>query len=157
MAKGVKVQGRSVKEQGQSILHGLSAALDKAARGIKGDFEQTTDTWSAENKPVFLVVKRGQYKRIIGTESAIYKYVTHGTKPHLIRPKPGGAIAFNVPYRAKTAPMQVRSAPGGAGATRVFVSRPVQHPGIKARKFDEVIRDKWAKKLAPMIKVEIGK
>ena len=154
----VKIKGAPIRQQVDAVLRAMDNTLTAVAENIKVDFLTTTRTWSEENQPDFKVTKRGRYKRVIGTDSLIYKFVTLGTKPHTISPKPGGAgvLVFNVPYRAKTAPMQVRSKAGGAGATQVITNRSVEHPGTDARDFHKAIADKWRPKAQTMLERNIA-
>ena len=127
----------------------LLNALRKAGTPMKQDFVKTTDTW--EHKPKFEVsisLKQPGPSVLVGTDDEIYGYVNDGTKPHKIPkvPKVKGALRFRWggkgSYKAKTKPRIIGSAPGGPSGPWVSFKQ-VQHPGTKARKFDEVIQKKW--------------
>lgn len=111
---------------------------------MKRDFEATTATW--KHKPVFTVdvSTKGQGPAVlVGTSDQIYGYVNDGTKPHVIRPKRGRVLRFASGYTAKTSPGVIGSGAGGASGGAIF-SRQVNHPGTKARNFDEIIAKKMA-------------
>lgn len=118
---------------------------------IKKDFEATTKTWN--HKPSFTVdvSTKGQGPAVlVGTSDEIYTYVNEGTKPHAIFPRKAKVLRFQGGYKAKTSPGNIGSSAGGASGPTLF--RPfVQHPGTKARKFDEVIAKKWQ----PLFKKEM--
>ena len=127
----------------------LLNAMRKAGREITKDFESTTRTW--EHKPRFetLLSLTGPGPVVlVATDDKIYGYVTRGTKPHLIwagyYTGKSGKRALVYPGRSvpKTRPGVLGSGPGSrSGPTMV---RPyVQHPGTKARRFDELIERNW--------------
>lgn len=116
------------------------SAIDEETESIKRDFEKTTRTWKTRVK--FRVLKaRKRGKELIGaagTDNKIYGYVTRGTRPHIIRPRNGGVLAFQSGYSAKTRRGLIGSATGGAFGATVF-SRGVKHPGTQARDFEITI------------------
>jgi len=127
----------------------LLNALRKAGTPMKQDFEKTTKTW--KHKPKFeksISLKQPGPTVSVGTEDEIYEYVNDGTPAHKIPkvPKVKGALRFRWggkgSYKAKTKPGIIGSTPGGPRGPWVSFKQ-VQHPGTKARKFDEVIQKKW--------------
>lgn len=118
------------------IRHKITQAIDQASRQVLADFKKTTATWAG--KPVFTVTKQGEFTRIVGTENEIYDFVSHGTRPHVIRPVNAPALAFQVGYSAKTAVNVIGSSNGGSSGPVAF-AQEVQHPGTKARNFEQVI------------------
>jgi hypothetical protein len=56
-------------------------------------------------------------------------------------------------FRAKTVPGRIRSNKGRGGVA--YISRMHPRPGIVARRFDDVILDKWIKILPARLQVEI--
>ncbi len=118
-------------------------------REILADFKKTTATW--QHKPTFGYkvdegAAVGGVRIQVATDDVIYGFVDEGTRKHKI-PKyplpPGKFLAFpGGKYRAKTKPRVIGSSAGGASGKLVF-RKQVTHPGTKARKFTETIRDKW--------------
>lgn len=125
------------------MAQAITNALNSTALAIKADFETTAQTWN--DKPTFQIATLTTYTRAIGTEHAVYAMLNKGTKPHLIRPKGGGVLVFRTPFQAKTVPRQIMSGPGRKGANQVFTRRPINHPGTKARAWDQAIAEKWRK------------
>lgn len=124
-----------------ALLNGMRRMGTK----IKQDFEKTVATW--KNKPKFEVLvsltKPGPTV-VVDTNDPIYRYVSEGTKPHVILPKRAKALAFKGTYTAKTVPGVIESRAGGSGGADVF-SQGVLHPGTKPRRFQKLIADKWRK------------
>lgn len=104
-------------------------------RGIKKDFEKTTATW--DNKPEFTITRSVSRKRgpevLVGTDDEIYKFVDEGTRVR--------HAVMTTPFVSKTVPNVIGSRRGVGG--RLFVSRRIQRPGIKARNFTKILQKKW--------------
>lgn len=124
------------KRMQRAIDNGLNAA----ALAAKVDFGVTTQTW--KNRPTFTIGK-GDNERTVATDDAIFGYVDAGTKPHIIAPKNGKALAFGVGGSPKTRPGVIASGAGSAGSAVILRRKPVRHPGTKARNFSQVIAKKW--------------
>lgn len=125
----------------------MMAELEKEMKAIQKevakDFDATVKTW--EHKPKFDEKFEAKPRRLyffVGTGDDIYTYVSVGTKPHRIRPKRAKVLRFSGGYQAKSQPGVIDARGGGSSGGEVF-SRGVQHPGTKARKFDEAIAEKW--------------
>lgn len=123
----------------------MNRALDKTGTAMMRDFRRTVATW--EHKPTFRVMAK-VFKvgsRIVsitvGTDDEIYGYVSHGTKPHVIRAKPGGVLAFPSGYQAKTKPGRFLSGKGERFGPTV-AAKEVKHPGTEPRKFDELVAER---------------
>ena len=127
----------------EALARAVENGLEGAARAAKADFGVTVQTW--EHKPEF-DIEREPGKRTIWTGHKVYLYVTRGTKPHTIRAKNGKALAFSSQFTPKTTPRTIGSGPGGRGPADTF-RREVQHPGTKAREFEEEIAEKWQREL----------
>jgi hypothetical protein len=126
--------------------------MRKTGNAIKKDFEKTTATW--EHKPKFEVVisLTGPGPVVlVATDDQIYRFVDEGTKPHLIfagfytGKSKKKALAFPGTFSAKTVPGVIGSGPGSRGGDMVHTPY-VQHPGTKARNFDEAIARDWQAK-----------
>ncbi|MCI0349918.1 MAG: hypothetical protein L0Z53_10875, partial [Acidobacteriales bacterium] len=74
-----------------------------------------------------------------GTNNKIYRFVTRGTRAHVIKPKRKTFLRFRSVYRAKTTRRVIGSKQGGASGEPVFTRKSVLHPGTKAREFEEEI------------------
>lgn len=104
----------------------FEAASREMEKDVKGAFEDFTANWK------HVVTWRG-YVRInadsiyisVGTTDPIFKYVDEGTVPHIIRPSKAKVLRWST---------------GG----ETFFAKEVHHPGTKAQKISESIRDIWA-------------
>lgn len=131
--------------QSREYKKAIEAALLKAGRAAKRDYESTTRTW--DHKPKFdLVVAEsgGDLTVTVGTDDKIYGYVDRGTKPHVIRPKRSRFLRFSSGYRAKTRVGIIGSQPGGPFGDTVTATE-VHHPGFPGRKFTATIRKRRQK------------
>jgi len=97
----------------------IENALDEMALQAKELYEKTTATWKHPVKFSIVRVKDG---RVVGTDDAIYGYVDHGTKPHIIRARRAPLLRFKVRgFKAKTKVgvlSSYRGAPGRIGVLR---------------------------------------
>lgn len=126
----------------------MERALDKTGKAMIRDFKRTVATW--EDKPAFSILSRS-YKIgrrgvsiTVGTRDKIYRYVSRGTPPHIIRPRKAAALAFPGKFTPKTAPGRFLSKPGSRGGETVF-AKEVRHPGTEARKFEELVAERHRK------------
>ncbi len=135
---------KSIAGNPQKLARAVTNALDGAAKGALVDFKVTTQTWN--HQPDFAIQSPSDDRRIVGTDDEIYGYVTHGTRPHIIVAH-GKALAFpGGGFRPKSRVRTIGSNKGSKGGAVIF--RPkVNHPGTKAREFDEAIAEKWQKEL----------
>lgn len=120
----------------------LDKALTDTGKAMIRDFKRTTATW--DHQPEFRIsgkafkVGRRLVSVTVGTDDAIYGYVSRGTKPHIIRPKKSTRLVFHNRYTAKTKPGRFLSKPGGASGDRVWATE-VHHPGTEPRRFEELV------------------
>lgn len=145
MAASIKVfVPKSLVADPQKLARAVANALDGAAKGALVDFKVTTQTW--QHQPDFAIDEPSADRRIVGTDDDIYGYVSGGTKPHVIVAH-GKALAFpGGGFRPKTQPRVIGSGAGSRGGA--IILRPkVNHPGTKAREFDEAIAEKWRDQL----------
>ena len=157
VAKAIKPQ--RFKEE--VFAKAITDAANLAARDIQKDFESTIKTWKHKVKFVKEVdIKASPVQILVGTDDEIYRYVDEGTKPHPIfagiytGKSNKKALAFpwggKGSYKAKTMPGVIGSQQGGAsGPMRAFPF--VQHPGTKARNFDEAVRKMWEPKFKKLM------
>jgi len=137
-------------------------------RAFRREVEQTIDRKSKpeliqahdrvvanwKNKPEFKARKRITRIGITifvfasGDAAEIWRYVTGGTRPHPITPKrPGYPLKFQTGYKPKTIPVGKFGGPGRYTGPTVRAYR-VQHPGTKARRFEEAIADDYKRTFA---------
>lgn len=72
----------------------------------------------------------------------IVSMVNLGTRPHVIRARDGGVLAFQTGYSPKTTPGVIPSRPGGATGGETIFAKQVNHPGFEARAVDLAIQRK---------------
>lgn len=127
----------------QRFVVAVENALNGVANDIKIDFQVTTQTW--KNRPVFFI-RRSANERFIGTTGLIYKFVSGGTKPHLITAHTPRGLAFYATGFAPKTKVRTIASYAGKQADKNF-RRPmvVHHPGNEAREYPEVIAEKYSK------------
>lgn len=149
-------------------LSDLDNIIDRATRRFSDNerrsFARTVQTW--KRKPAFKVfpskpISRGFRVVAVGPNADIYRYVSRGTKPHVIRPKGkanGGAdrLRFQTGYTAKTKPGRISAGSGGKFGPTVYHDE-VMHPGIEARDFEGQIRAKADERWQRAVQTEIDK
>jgi hypothetical protein len=114
------------------ILRATENALDDAAKDVRVDFLVTTETF--DHKVEFTIDKTNG-KREVYTTDAPYFYVNFGTSVRRALMSPD--------FKPKTRTGFIGSNQGRGGV--VFISKKLNLPGIKAREFDRVIKEKWQK------------
>lgn len=107
--------------------------LTGAALSVKADFGVTVQTW--KHKPKFKIEKSAG-KRIVSTDSDIYRYVSEGTDVRYAVMTPD--------FKPKTRPGYIGSS-AGAGGVFAFSKFPL--PGIEPRDFAITIGKKWNREL----------
>lgn len=126
----------------------MRVAARAAGKEMEKDFKKTVATWKKKPKFEKIVAVDPNVEVLVGTDNEIYGYVNDGTRPHPIFAKRAKALSFRWggkgSYRPKTKPRFIGSVPGGPTGPRVAFPY-VQHPGTKARKFDETIQKKWTR------------
>lgn len=135
---GGKTKGLDAKRYQRAVEN----ALDGIAKDMRVDFNVTTQTW--QQQPEF-TIEKAEGSRTVGTDNEIYGYVNDGTRPHIIAPKRGKALAFGVGGHPKTRPNVIGSSAGSQGTTFVTTRGIVQHPGTAPRNFAKAIAEKWRK------------
>lgn len=127
----------------------LEQALDDTAKEVIKDFKRTTETW--DHQPEFKVMDSGfrvgsrEVSLDVGTDDEIYGYVSRGTPAHDILPKQATVLRFQSGFVPKTKPGRFLSKEGGSSGDNTF-AKAVHHPGIKARKFEELIAERHRKR-----------
>lgn len=142
---------------GRDLDNAMEAAGKQIGRYILGYYHAVTMTWN--HKPKFdmeMETADGLVSVAVGTDDDIFRYVDEGTRPHIIRAKPGGILAFQSGYNAKTQPGSLTSKAGGAFGPFVF-AQEVRHPGTRARGFTAEITRRTERTAPQMIEREIDK
>jgi hypothetical protein len=126
----------------------LRAQMEKEIESMLASFELTTSTWS--HKPKFrryLRVTSNEIYMSITTDDDIYRYVSEGTRVR--------RAIMSKDWRSKT---RVNVLTPGAGAGKmVFVSKKVNRPGIKARRYPQNIWKNRQKRFKADIQAAIGR
>jgi len=130
---------------GKEYTQALEQSIYKTASLVQRDFQATTRTWTHKPKFDITITRQGNnYIVAAGTDDLIYLFVSEGTKPHVIRAKRSPYLVFQSGYRAKTRVGIIGSNEGGAFGDTV-AAKSVKHPGTKARKFIQKIRERRQK------------
>lgn len=116
----------------------IRGSMRQQAEAMKADFEKTVSTWS--HRPLFTITEMDNGTRFsVGTTDEIYKFVSGGTRPHIIRARNAPVLAFKANYQAKTRPKVIGSGSGGSSGPGVYAVE-VHHPGTEAREFERTIQ-----------------
>ena len=140
--KAIKPQRFKSAEIRKAVEHEAKMIADE----VYLDFLLTVSKW--EKQPKFekeVQVGPDEVAVLVGTDNEIYRFVSEGTRPHVITPKGPWPLRFKDTYTAKTLPGLITSRSGGASGGEVF-AREVHHPGTEPRKFEETIGKKWQPK-----------
>lgn len=132
-----------------AVARAIKTTLQDAARDAKADLQKTTATWQHDVDFTIAPIPDGLK---VDTADPIWRMVDQGTKPHTIPaivPKNKKAITVLGPGRPKTAVRVVGSSGGSRGPVVAVVKRtkPIQHPGSKAREFSQVVQAEYADEL----------
>jgi len=130
---------------GKEYTDALKQSIYKTASLVHRDLLSTVRTW--EHKPKFdiTITQQGDnYIVAAGTDNLIYLFVSEGTKAHVIKAKRSPYLVFQSGYRAKTRVGIIGSNEGGAFGDTI-AAKSVKHPGTKARKFIQKIRERQQK------------
>lgn len=114
----------------------LDEAVRQSALDAQAMFGATIATW--KHQPTFEMQHEATGRWGIKTDSEIYHWVDVGTPPHTIAAKNVAYLKFTVPFSPKTKPRYITSFAGSRGDHWVS-KRSVQHPGIRARQFSQII------------------
>jgi len=134
--------------QSEEAVKLLGNVLENEAKPMLiKQFDAVVANW--EHKPVFKARKFIRPNKIwidvfpTGENADIWKYVSRGTKAHKIKAKNAPLLAFMWggpgSYKAKTKPGGGFGGPGTVAGGTMHFKKEVNHPGNKARKFEEDI------------------
>jgi hypothetical protein len=148
----IPIQPKGLEAAFKRLPDAVHKGLRAAAEGVKSDMELTVKGW--EHPAEFTADEQADGSIIVGTDDPIWKMTDEGTPPHVIVPRNGKALAFNVGGRPKTTPGRLASGGGSKGG--IVVIRPrVNHPGTKPRRFTELIMKRWKRGVQPFIRAAI--
>jgi hypothetical protein len=124
-----------------NLANAIENQLDMTAKAIQVDFETTTRTW--DERPPFKIDKI-KFGRRIYTTDEIYGYIAHGTRRHPITARNANYLAFFANgFAPKTRVGWIGSNQGSKANKDFRRPKEVIHPGIKARDYERVIKEKW--------------
>lgn len=114
-------------------------------KGIERDFKVTTKTW--ERQPRWKITRNlnsreGFLRVAVMTDDQQFIWVNEGTRDHWV-PRRGTATMVFRRYKAKTRVRVIASQAGGPYGPLIVRTGRWKVKGIKARKFDEVLKRSW--------------
>lgn len=150
--KLVPIQPKGFEAQMKALPSAVKKGMRQAGEGVKADYLLTVKGW--EHPAEFTVDEQSDGSIVVGTGDPVWKMVDEGTPPHVIVPRNGKALAFNVGGRPKTTPGRLASGGGSKGG--IVVIRPrVNHPGTKPRNFTALVMKRWRRGVQPFIRAAI--
>ena len=160
----------SIARLGSSVARTYDWGKAIAGEGVKG-LEEATSTW--KNRPVIKAQAIGTGSSLAGQgESTIHVYVDspsftfvdkgtglwgpkHAKYP-IVPKTPGGVLAFNSQFSAKSRPGRLR-AYVGSSCPPVRFAKAVMHPGIEPRRFSELATARALREGMKRINEEVGR
>ena len=127
------------------IYDEVNACGKKLLGMIRKDFEATVN--GCKHKVEFktkLTVTRNRITVEVTTTDKIYTYVVLGTHHPAREAKPGEVLVFQEGYTASTKPRIIKSKSSRTYGAQIFTTK-IKEFDIEARKFDMVIKEKYAK------------
>jgi hypothetical protein len=142
----------------QKLARAITNGMDAEAKRVESDLAATVETWA--DKATFDIASPNPSRRTITTRHAVWNMLNVGTKPHIIRAKPGKVLAFRGSgFQAKTQRGVLGSSSGAKGTGSAF-AKQVNHPGTEARKWDAAAakksQDHFAKQMQRAIDAEMS-
>lgn len=140
----------------------VDAAYKRGMNEARAKFRDIVREWASQ---VDFAVLPSRYPdaylyqlKAFGEGALIFVYVDKGTEPHEIWPKkPGGVLAFNSTYSARTAPIAAYNVGTGESSGPKVVRPMVNHPGTKARQFTETIMAETLIKIQQYVREGLNK
>lgn len=131
----------------QSVQESIKSMMrTKTAPDIRKQFQKTVDGW--EKKPGWFQTFHFTTSSLsttvypVGAGADIYALVNAGSPPHTISARRSPVLRFQTGYRPATSPRILSSrSKSRFGPYRTAFS--VNHPGFKAREFDEEIAETY--------------
>lgn len=159
MPKSIVTSNTSqVSARFKRMARNLPGVVDKSIHDLVDEealplFEKTVATW--QRQPRFMTRKTARGYGIEVDPLFPFEYVDKGTRAHPIEARNVPLLRFMGPYHAKTKVNVISSYHGGRG--RVWVSkRMVQHPGIEARNFSDIILKRVQARAVNRIKKDLS-
>ena len=149
----IKSKRRGAGFSNRAFKREITNELKFFGKDVKREFDGVVSDWTAKNRPKFVVETRTKSDEITvivrpfkrRKASRIFKWVDEGTRPHVIRPKPGnktGRLFFRTGYQPKTLPVAKAHAGPGIATGPLVIAKSVRHPGTKPRLFTQTIMKK---------------
>ncbi len=135
---------------GTVFLPEILSEMQKINKDISKDFDRTTATWNAAEKPTWdksTTQSSSQTVTEVTTKSHIYRFVNNGTSVRYATMTPD--------FKPKTVPGIIDSGRGSGGLK--YVSKKVPRPGIVARHFDIEIKKIWEKPFGTRMQAAINR
>lgn len=139
----------------------LLQGLRNIGEEIREDFNSTVETW--HDKPTFepfsaLPVVSNDIATVKTlTEDRIYKIISKGAKRHFIYPVNGPNLIFPGTFIPKTMPGVIPAGPGFSGPPIEYRgAEGVDHPGVKAREFPKLIKNRQEKRAISIMKIAMS-
>jgi hypothetical protein len=137
----------------QGVIRSIeNAQKTRTAPDVKRLFKKTTEGW--HNKPSWQHKQTTTHNRIgieifsTGPNSDQYALVNAGSGPHpIVATNSGGWLRFQPGYRSATRP-RILASHAYSRFGNYIAARSVNHPGFKAREFDQAIADHYRKTFA---------
>lgn len=147
-----------IAQRYRNMARNLPGIVDGAIHALVRDealplFGNTTTTWT--HRPTFEAVPTPRGWAVKVDPAFPYGWVNQGTPAHPIEAKRALLLRFTGPYHAKTKVNIISSFAGGRG--KVWVSkRRVQHPGIQARNFTDIIMKRIQARAANRVRAALN-
>lgn len=116
-------------------------------------YGETVATWT--HKPTFEPVQTARGWAVKSDPKYPYAWVNAGTKPHIIEAHRAKLLRFTYPYRAKTKVNVISAYKGGRG-NKWASKRRVNHPGVEARNFTDIIMKRIQKRAAEYVRDKLN-
>lgn len=146
---GIYPEKDVMQRKGEKILEALRFALrDPVLLHLTHAMSARTKGWSDtpdfEGRMIDTTQRLGIEIVPKGLGSKRWRWVSLGTKPHTISPKRKGYLTIKWGHTSFTKPGNIYGRTSGGTYSGPFIrsSRPVHHPGIRPRLFEEnIVRD----------------
>lgn len=141
--KIVEIKPVMMPNADKAYKRAIENAGNMSAAAVKVDFGVTTQTW--KTRPEMSIEHTAEsYTWKVGTDDKIYRFVSDGTRPHVIVPRVAKRLSFfSKGFRPKTRVGWIGSNKGSQATRGRVVTTRVNHPGTQARKFEDAIQTKW--------------
>ena len=150
-----RVRGRAKAPNWAAMAKEVKRTMDARVKpALLREFKKVVTDW--DHKPGFAArkyVNKGAIEVAVyptGTNKKIWRYVSEGTPPHVIRPKHAKTLRFQWggpgSYKPKTTTAPSWGGPGTVSGGKTVYRQEVHHPGTEARNFERYIADQYLPK-----------